>query len=58
MKVHTGVSGFISDENNNLISGAEIKVDSIKHVVHSEADGDYWRLLAPGTYTVSISATG
>ena len=57
-EVHKGVKGFVTDENGNPISGAEISVDSRDHSVHSVRDGDYWRLLVPGPYTLRVSAEG
>ena len=57
-EVHKGVKGFVTDENGNPISGAEISEDSREHSVHSVRDGDYWRLLVPGPYTLRVSAEG
>ncbi|XP_028844727.1 carboxypeptidase N catalytic chain [Denticeps clupeoides] len=57
-QVHHGIKGMIYDENNNPISNAEISVAGIHHDVTSGAHGDYFRLLLPGTYTVTASAPG
>ena len=40
------------------IDGAEIVVKKYGHAVKSARDGDYWRLLNPGKYSVSASAPG
>lgn len=57
-EVHKGVKGFIRDVNGNAISGAIINVKGRDHSIHSADDGDYWRLLVPGHYTLEVSAEG
>ncbi|RVE59464.1 hypothetical protein OJAV_G00188870 [Oryzias javanicus] len=57
-QVHHGIKGMVYDENNNPIRKAEISVAGINHDVTSGVDGDYFRLLLPGTYTVTASAPG
>ncbi|XP_062859108.1 carboxypeptidase N catalytic chain isoform X1 [Trichomycterus rosablanca] len=57
-QVHHGIKGMVYDENNNPMSNAEISVAGINHAVTTGADGDYFRLLLPGTYTVTASAEG
>ncbi|XP_034631901.1 carboxypeptidase N catalytic chain [Trachemys scripta elegans] len=57
-EVHQGIKGLVSDENNNGIAGAVISVHGIGHDVTSGDQGDYFRLLLPGTYTITASADG
>ena len=57
-QVHKGVAGFVRDTNGNPIEGALIEVTDRDHPVKSVQDGDYWRLLVPGTYTLRVSAAG
>ncbi|XP_068161429.1 carboxypeptidase N catalytic chain [Antennarius striatus] len=57
-QVHHGIKGMVYDQNNNPIPDAEISVGGINHDVTSGVGGDYFRLLLPGTYTVTASAPG
>ncbi|XP_062330629.1 carboxypeptidase N catalytic chain [Osmerus eperlanus] len=57
-QVHHGIKGMVYDDNNNPIASAEISVAGINHDVTSGVDGDYFRLLLPGTYTVTTNANG
>lgn len=50
--------GLVQDENNNPIPGAVIQVSGINHTVKTTHRGEYWRLLLPGTYTVTANAPG
>ncbi|XP_043836992.1 carboxypeptidase N catalytic chain [Dromiciops gliroides] len=57
-EVHHGIKGMILDENNNGIAEAVISIDGIAHDVTSGKQGDYFRLLLPGTYAVTATAPG
>eukprot|EP00062_Callorhinchus_milii_P019835 gi/632974796/ref/XP_007903875.1/ PREDICTED: carboxypeptidase N catalytic chain isoform X2 [Callorhinchus milii] len=57
-QVHRGIKGMILDENGNGIDEAVISVDGINHDMTSGLSGDYFRLLLPGQYTVTVSAKG
>ena len=57
-QVHKGVHGFIRDEDGQPIAGARVAVANRRHDLFSATDGDYWRLLVPGSYEITVSARG
>lgn len=54
-EVHKSLHGFILNTDGSPVAGALIEVEGVDHSVRSNADGDYWRLLAPGNYTIRVS---
>lgn len=53
------MKGFVTEkETQKPIANATIMVDGIDHAILSAADGDYWRVLSPGTYKITASAPG
>lgn len=48
----------MTDDRNKPIEGAKIIIESINHHVVTSTRGEYWRLLVPGTYTVTAKAFG
>lgn len=57
-KVHHGVSGFVKNTKGEPLSDATISVADRRHDVTSFKDGDYWRLLVPGSYEITATANG
>ncbi|XP_076842741.1 putative carboxypeptidase X1 [Brachyhypopomus gauderio] len=58
-QVHRGIKGVIRDKvTGDGISDAIIKVEDIDHHIRSASGGDYWRLLNPGEYDVTVVAEG
>ena len=57
-QVHAGVKGVVTDENGSAVQNAKIDVVGRSHSVYSAENGDYWRLLVPGSYTIRVSASG
>uniref|UniRef100_A0A8C3AAJ2 Carboxypeptidase Z n=1 Tax=Cyclopterus lumpus TaxID=8103 RepID=A0A8C3AAJ2_CYCLU len=54
--VHRGIKGVVQDVGGNGIKGATISVRGIRKDVTT--DGDYWRLLNPGTHILTATAKG
>ena len=53
------MKGFVLDKDSKRpIPDARIVVKGIEHYVASAENGDYWRLLAPGTYSIKVEALG
>ena len=60
-QVHIGIKGFVSDQSGQALQGAVVAVQHHSQVLKSVTTyiyGDYWRLLLPGEYTVTISSEG
>lgn len=53
---HMGIRGIVKDTNGKPIEGAEIIVEGIDHTVRTTKQGEYWRLLVPGTYKIGVKA--
>ncbi|XP_052472781.1 carboxypeptidase D [Carassius gibelio] len=58
-KIHIGVRGFVRAARNDApLADAVIMVAGIKHNVSTSRFGDYYRLLLPGTYNITVLAPG
>eukprot|EP00794_Sanderia_malayensis_P014046 gene14046-15507_t len=56
--VHMGIKGLVKFSNGTVIPNAVIQVTGRKHKVVSTKYGDYFRLLLPGSYKVTVVAAG
>ena len=54
--VHMGIKGMVWDVNNNPVSGARIRVEGNDKLITTSEQGEYWRLLLPGTYRIRAEA--
>ncbi|XP_059487173.1 carboxypeptidase D-like [Neocloeon triangulifer] len=57
-EVHIGLNGFVFDKNGQAVLGSYIEVDGIDHVTRVTSNGEYWRLLVPGSYLITAYAPG
>lgn len=51
----TGIRGFVVDEKGRPLEGARIIIENRAKKIKTFKDGDYWRLLVPGNYTVRVA---
>jgi len=56
--IHSGVKGTVVDKNGSRVSGATIKVSGIGKEMKTTQRGEFWRVLAPGSYTVTAVGPG
>ncbi|XP_044260416.1 carboxypeptidase D isoform X2 [Tribolium madens] len=57
-QVQRGVRGYVRSTIGRPIEGAKIIVEGISHYVKSYEDGDYYRILLPGKYNLTVEALG
>eukprot|EP00112_Aurelia_sp_Birch-Aquarium-sp1_P017416 Seg4035.2 transcript_id=Seg4035.2/GoldUCD/mRNA.D3Y31 product="Carboxypeptidase D" protein_id=Seg4035.2/GoldUCD/D3Y31 len=55
---HRGIKGFVKDQQGKPIKGATVSIGDRRHDIKTEKDGDFWRLLVPGTYDVTVRSKG
>jgi len=57
-EAHRGVKGFIKDSNFEPIEGASMKVQGRDVGFQTTKEGEFWRILLPGIYTMEVFAEG
>lgn len=57
-QVNRGVKGFVLNDKGMGVRNAEIAISGIDHNVKTASDGDYWRILTPGNYEITVTAYG
>lgn len=58
LPMELGVYGVISSTIGHPIPGAHIYFNNIEHSIKSSSSGDYFKLLLPGKYNVTVEAEG
>ena len=54
---HKGIYGTVTDDSTGAPLHATIEIEGINKVYYTDPDhGDYYRILKPGTYTMTVSA--
>ncbi|KAL7306812.1 hypothetical protein TKK_0000976 [Trichogramma kaykai] len=51
-----GIHGMIKSSIGGTVPGAKVIVEGHDHDIYASKLGDYWRLLLPGTYNVTVTA--
>lgn len=57
-QIHKGVSGFVTSSIGSPVANATILIEGINHSVKTAKGGDYWRILLPGRYNMTVHAMG
>lgn len=57
-QIHRGVHGFIRSSISTPIGGAAVTLNDVTHVTKSTTLGEYWKLVTPGRYNISVEASG
>ena len=57
--IHNGVRGIITDLNNGEPVNANIIIEGIDNNIYPDLEnGDYYRMISPGNYTLTVQAFG
>lgn len=56
--VHWGIKGAVMNDAAEPIPNAKIIVQGLDHHVSTNERGEYWRLLLPGKYKITVDAEG
>lgn len=57
-QVHRGVKGIVRNEQGTALEGAEVKIVGREVSFRTTEEGEYWRLLLPGSYELQVSMEG
>eukprot|EP00057_Strongylocentrotus_purpuratus_P010659 XP_011665133.1 PREDICTED: carboxypeptidase M-like [Strongylocentrotus purpuratus] len=54
-QVHRGVKGIVRNEQGTALEGAEVKIVGRDITFRTTKEGEYWKLLLPGSYELQMS---
>ncbi|CAN7987323.1 unnamed protein product [Ixodes pacificus] len=57
-EAHKGVRGIVTDEENNAVANASLKISNRSIGFRTTSRGEYWRILRPGRYSLEVTAPG
>merc|ERR1712024_132707 len=57
-EAHRGVKGFVKDERAVPVEGAAMKIKGRDVGLQTTKEGEFWRILLPGIYTMEVFAEG
>lgn len=57
-EVHRGVAGYVTDEGGSPVANARVVIIGRDHNITTTVNGEYWRLLSPGSYSIAVYADG
>lgn len=55
---HWGIKGMVMNDAAEPVPNAVVIIDGNEHHMTTTPRGEYWRLLLPGTYKISVKANG
>jgi hypothetical protein len=57
-EAHRGVKGFVKNDEFQPIEGASMKIRGRDVGFQTTKEGEFWRILLPGIYTMEVYADG
>ncbi|OXU25957.1 hypothetical protein TSAR_015747 [Trichomalopsis sarcophagae] len=51
-----GVHGVVTSSIGSPVAHAKVDIEGRHHAIYTSTEGDYWRLLPPGRYNVTVTA--
>lgn len=57
-QVHQGVFGNVKSSIGNSIPNVAISIENNSHITYSWNNGEFWKLLLPGKYSITFEAEG
>ena len=55
LEILSGVKGVVQTSDGMPVQGAEIEIIGRNHPTKTTAQGEFWRLLLPGSYQIKVN---